>query len=244
MKQKNNTENNTQTVQAVEKPNGFMAQRRHILSANSSFTVQEAYKTLRTNIRFFLTGKGCKKFCITSSVMGEGKSITMLNLAISLAEAGKRVLLIDADLRRPAMARLLIEKATPGLSNVLAGLSTEEEAVRKEIYPNMDILFSGDIPPNPSELLSSERMRELIESLSQKYDYILVDTPPVNAVSDTCIVANILDGVLYLVRQNKTEKEAVIRGVNQLKLVGATIIGFVMKGDEIYMKKYYYEEYK
>lgn len=241
MKQTNNIDNKAQTA---EQSGGFMAQRRHILNKNSSFTVQEAYKTLRTNIRFFLTGEGCKKFCITSSNMGEGKSITMLNLAISFAEAGQRVLLIDADLRRPAMARLLIEKATPGLSNVLAGLSSKEEAVRKEVYPNMDILFSGDIPPNPSELLSSDKMRELIESFSLEYDYILVDTPPVNAVSDTCVVANVLDGVLYLVRQNKTEKEAVVRGVNQLKLVGANLLGFVMNGVEMDLEKNYYEEYK
>lgn len=241
MKQKNVTVNN---VQVSEHPEEIVAQSRHILNKKSSFAVQEAYKTLRTNIRFFLTTEGCKKFCITSSNMGEGKSITMLNLAISFAEAGKRVLLIDADLRRPAMARLLLEEAAPGLSNVLAGITTKEEAVRKEVYPNMDILFSGDIPPNPSELLSSERMREMIEDFSKDYDYILVDTPPVNAVSDTCIVANVLDGVLYLVRQNKTEKEAVIRGTNQLKLVGANIIGFVMNGVEFDVKKYYYEEYK
>lgn len=227
-----------------ENTNSFMAQRRHILNQNSSFAVREAYKTLRTNTRFFLNGEGCKKICITSSNLGEGKSITMLNLAISFAEVRKKVLLIDADMRRPALARLLIEKASPGLSNVLAGLATAEEAVHKEVYPNLDIIFSGDVPPNPSELLSDPRMHTLIEDMSQVYDYILVDTPPVNAVSDACIVANMLDGVLYLVRQNKTDKELVKRGVDQLNLVGAKLLGFVLNGVELETKKGYYVEYK
>lgn len=222
----------------------YKAQRRHILNPSSSFFAKEAYKTLRTNIRFFLNQEGCKKFCITSSAMGEGKSITILNLAISFAEDGQKVLLIDADMRRPAMARLLVEKASPGLSNVLAGLTSAEETVRKEVFPNLDILYAGDIPPNPSELLGSERMRELLNKFSQEYDYILVDSPPVNAVTDARVVANLLDGVLYLVRQNKTEKEAVARGVNQLKLTDAKLLGFVINGIDPEAKKYYYSEYQ
>ena len=228
-----------------ENTNNFMTSRRHILGPNSGFAVREAYKTLRTNTSFFLSDNACKKFCITSSTLGEGKSITMLNLAISFAEAGQKVLLIDADMRRPALARLLIEKATPGLSNVLAGITSAQESIRRDIYPNLDILFSGDIPPNPSELLGNDRMRQLIEEMSLLYDYILVDTPPVNAVSDTCIVANMLDGVLYLVRQNKAEKEAVRAGVNQLELVGAKLLGFVLNGvDMESRKRYYITEYK
>lgn len=221
-----------------------MSSRRNILNQNSGFAVREAYKTLRTNTRFFLNNPGCKKFCITSSALGEGKSITMLNLAISFAEAGQKVLLIDADMRRPALARLLIEKASPGLSNILAGLASVEESIHRGVYPNLDIIFAGDVPPNPSELLSNERMRGLIDEMSCLYDYILVDTPPVNAVSDTCIVANLLDGVLYLVRENKTEREAVKRGVNQLQLVGAKLLGFVLNGVDMDSRKRYYVEYK
>lgn len=214
---------------AVKDP-GFMAQRRQILNERSPFAMQEAYRTLRTNIRFALRGEGCKRFCITSSSQGEGKSITMLNLAITFAETGQKVLLIDADLRRPAMARLMVESTTPGLSNVLAGLSTEEEAIRKEVYPNLDVLYSGDIPPNPSELLGSERMIALINKLSKEYDYILVDTPPVNIVSDVCVVASLLDGVLLLARQGRSRKDSVKRAVSHLKLTGANLLGCVFNG--------------
>lgn len=221
---------------------GYMAQRRMILSKNSPFFLQEAYKTLRTNIRFALRSEGCKKFCITSSVSGEGKSITLLNLAISFAEAGQKVLLVDADLRRPALARLLVEKATPGLSDILAGLELENQVVRKELFPNLDIIFSGAIPPNPSELLSSEKMQEFIDRMAAQYDYILVDTPPAGIVSDACIIANMLDGVLLLARQGHSRKDAVRKVVNQLELTGAKLLGFVLNGvDATESKAYGYE---
>ena len=221
--------------------NGVMNTRRQILNKNSSFLVQEAYKTLRTNVRFFLHGKNCKKFCVTSGVAGEGKSITLINLAISFAEAGNKVLVIDCDLRRPAMARLLVEKAAPGLSGVLADMEDLEEAIRKDMYPNLDILFSGEIPPNPSELLGSEKMRSLIEDMSKRYDYILVDTPPVNVVSDACVVANLLDGVLLLVRKDRSRKDDVKRSVDSLRLTGARILGCVLNGVAVENKSYGYE---
>lgn len=209
---------------------GFMAQRRQILNKNSDFLVQEAYKRLRTNVRFFLRDGKCKKFCITSGAAGEGKSISVMNLAISIAESGQKVLLIDADLRRPAIARLLVEKATPGLSNVLSGQEKVENVIRTGIYPNLDFILSGDVPPNPSELLGSEQMEALIVEMTEKYDYILVDTPPVGVVSDACLVANMLDGVLLLVRKDCTKKEEVRRAVASLQLTGARILGYVLNG--------------
>ena len=164
--------------QKTDPSKSYVNQRRHILGKNSNFYVQEAYKTLRTNVRFYLSGEGCKKFAITSGLAGEGKSITILNLAISFAQTGAKVLLIDGDLRRPTMARLLIEKASPGLSNVLAGLAKVDDAIRKNVYPNMDVLFSGEIPPNPSELLGSQRMQDTLDQLSRRYDYILIHKNP------------------------------------------------------------------
>lgn len=228
MKAKNNQEQSS-----------FMAQRRQILNKNTNFAIQEAYKSLRTNINFCIRGKKCKRFCLTSGAAGEGKSITLLNLAISIAQTGKKVLLIDADLRRPAIARLLVEKATPGLSEVLTGDLQEEEAIRKDVYQNLDILFSGEIPPNPSEILSSERMQELIETCSEKYDYILVDVPPVGMVTDACIVSNLLDGVLLLVWQNRSQKEMVRKAVSNLRLTGANILGFIMNGTMPLKNRYY-----
>lgn len=211
--------------------------RNQILSENSSFVEQEAYKTLRTNVRFFLQGNGCKRICATSGAAGEGKSITLLNLAISMAQTGDKVLLIDADMRRPTLARRLDQKASPGLSNVLAGISTLKESVHKSAYTNLDILFSGDIPPNPSELLGSEAMQKLIENLSKEYDYILVDTPPVNVVSDACIVTNLMDGVLLLVRQDSSKKDEVRRAVQSLRFTGAKPLGFVLNGVSLEKKK-------
>lgn len=215
---------------SVDSEQSFTAQRRLLLGPNSSFYIQEAYNTLRTNIRFAIPGDGCKRLCLTSGLASEGKSTTILNLAISFAETGSKVLLIDGDMRRPSLARLLIEKATPGLSNVLAGFADVEDAIRKDIRPNLDVLFAGEIPPNPLELLGSAGMKKIVETMSLRYDYILVDTPPVSIVSDACEVANITDGVLFLVRQNETDKEAVIRGVKQLELSNSRLLGFVLNG--------------
>lgn len=216
--------------QNTDSEQSFTAQRRMLLGPNSSFYIQEAYNTLRTNIRFAIPGDGCKRLCLTSGLASEGKSTTILNLAISFAETGSQVLLIDGDMRRPSLARLLIEKASPGLSNVLAGLCDAQEAIHKNVRPNLDVMFSGEIPPNPLELLGNPRMKAMIDEMSKRYDYILVDTPPVSIVSDACEVANVTDGVLFLVRQNSTEKDAVIRGVKQLELSNSRLLGFVMNG--------------
>ena len=238
-------------TQAHTQKASYTAQRRNILNKNTSFHIREAFKSLRTNIRFFQTTESCRKFCITSSVASEGKSITTLNLAITFAEADQRVLLIDADLCRPSLARLLIEKASPGLSNVLAGLCTEEEAIRKNVYPNLDVMLSGEIPPNPSELLGTSRMKQMIDKLSASYEYILVDTSPVGIVSDACLVASILDGVLFLVRQYKTEKDTLARSLRQLQNAGVRVMGFVINGYEDerigygkYRYKYRYYRYR
>lgn len=228
---------------AKNKENGYMNQRRNILGNSSSFQVQEAYKTLRTNIRFSSTGK---RFCITSGLASEGKSITALNVAISFAQAGQRVLLIDADLRRPSMARLLVENGAPGLSNVLAGLCAEEDAIHKDVTANLDVMFSGEIPPNPSELLSNENMPRLLERLDEKYDYIFIDTPPVNIVTDACIVGSLMDGVLFVVRQNSSDRESVKHGVNQLEIAGVKLLGFIFNGADLKRNKVYkrYNYYK
>lgn len=218
--------------------------QKMILNEDSPFMLQEAYKTMRTNLMFTLRGDSCKRFCITSSVPGEGKSITILNLAISIAQTGKKVLLIDADLRRPMLDRLLEKEAVPGMSNVLAGQANMEDAVREDIYPNLDVMFSGDVPPNPSEILGSEQMLELIENMSREYDYILVDTPPVNMVSDCCIIASLLDGVVLLARHGSARKDGVRQAIKQLQITNTKVLGCVYNGVEVSAKKYYKYNYK
>lgn len=219
--------------QEADSAQNFRAQRRTILNENSDFTVKEAYKTLRTNIRFSQPEEGCRKICITSGMPGEGKSITSLNVAISFAESGQRVLLIDADLRRPTLARLLIENGTPGLSNLLAGMCKPEDAIHPERYPNLDIIFSGMVPPNPSELLGSSRMEKLLDSLAPRYDYIFIDTPPVNVVTDACVISAKLDGTLIVARRNRSDRDTVSRCVNQMKIAGGKILGFVLNGADL-----------
>lgn len=232
----------------------FVNQRRLILNQNTSFHIQEAYRTLQTNIRFSLTGSGCKTICLTSSLASEGKSTTCLNLAISMAETGSRVLLIDGDMRRPSLGRLLIEKTTPGLSNVLAGLCDVDLAIHNEVRPQLDTLFSGELPPNPLELLSNKSMEDLLKELSAQYDYIIIDTPPVGIVSDACVIASHTDGVLFLVHQNESDKDSVSKSVKQLEMSNAKLLGFVLNGVEseknrrnkgkyryIYKHKYAYE---
>lgn len=219
--------------QELDTAQSFRNQRRNILGENSSFIVKEAYKTLRTNISFSQSGEGCRKVCITSGMPGEGKSITTLNVAISFAESGQRVLLIDADLRRPTVARLLLENGSVGLSNILAGMCKVEDAVHANVYPNLDVICSGTVPPNPSELLSGTRMDKLIETMSAKYDYIFIDTPPVNVVTDACVIAARMDGALIVARRNHSDRESVSRCVNQMKIAGAKILGFVLNGADL-----------
>ena len=220
-------------------------ERRNILSANSDFFIREAYKTLRTNTMFALAGQdGCKTVVVTSSLQGEGKSITTLNLAISFAEAENRVLLIDCDLRRPKLARLLDKSASAGLSNLLLDPSLLDSAILPCGTPRLDVIISGDIPPNPSELLGSARMSALLAQLREKYDYILLDTPPVNMVTDAVVLASKCDGVLFVVRAGQSERGPVMHAVEQLGYAQAKILGFVLGDVTAEDSRYGYGKYK
>ena len=220
-------------------------ERRYILNRNSDFYTKEAYKSLRTNIIFATPTEGCRKICVTSGLVSEGKSITTLNLAISFAEAGQQVLLIDGDLRRPNLAKLLAMKASPGLSNVLAGLCEIEDAVNKDVFHHLDVIFSGDIPPNPSELLGHERMQRLLDQLSGQYDYIFFDTPPVNVVTDASVLSRYLDGILFVVRQGRSERDSVLHAISQLEFAEARILGFILNGADLgASNRYGYSKYR
>lgn len=204
--------------------------KEKVLSPDTTFQVREAYKTLRTNVIFSLPQEGCKKICVTSSIASEGKSTNCLNLAITFAETGAKVLIIDCDLRRPNVSKLLGRKSYPGLSNVLVGLNKLEDVISDSGYKNLDVIFSGNIPPNPAELLGSDKMGDIIDELSKKYDYIFFDTAPVNIVTDTTILAKWMSGIIMVVLYNSTDKDTIEESIKQLEFVGAKILGFVLNG--------------
>ena len=204
--------------------------RSFIVNEKTAFSITEEYKTLRTNIMFSIPSDGCKIIGVSSSEPMEGKSINCLNLAITFAQTNTRVLLMDCDLRLPKQASLLAMDAIPGISNVLVGMSTIKEAVQKTCYPNLDVILSGDIPPNPSELLGSDNMKKVIDELSRSYDYIFVDLPPINVVSDAAVMSKCLSGVVLVVRAIVSKRDTVIKAINQLELSGTNIIGIVLNG--------------
>ena len=215
-----------------------------------SFAAAEAYKLLRTNLMFALPDgeEDCSVVGITSSVRGEGKSTTTLNLAYSLAEAGQYVLVLECDMRLPTLAKRLGMDGQKGVSNLLAGLCNGSEVIKRtELHQNLYVLPAGEIPPNPSELLGSERMKVVIDTLKKDFDYILLDLPPVNAVSDPLVASKLTDGIVLVVRQNYSSKRAIAEAVRQLNFVDAKILGFVMTdsnaaapGRKKYYKKYGY----
>ena len=205
------------------------------------FAASEAYNLLRTNISFALAGKNenGRLLGISSPCPQEGKSFTSINLAYSLAKDGQKVLLIDGDMRRPSVAGVLEMSRTPGLSNLLAGGNAEEIIHFGTLHENLDVLLSGDIPPNPSELLGSERMQTVIGEFSQKYDYVIVDLPPVTAVADPLVMSKLLDGIVVVVRHGYTKKKNVREAVRQLNFSGVRILGFVYNGFRHGSTKYY-----
>lgn len=232
---------------AAKKSGGesMLAERRNLLSAQSDFFVREAYKTLRTNVSFSLADKeGCQVIMVTSAFQNEGKSITALNLAISYAMADRRVLIIDCDLRRPKVARLLDQKGKIGLTNLIMNPKLRAEAVRPTKIEGLDAILAGDIPPNPSELLGSSRMGRLLQELRNEYDVIVLDSPPVNVVIDAVVLAPQSDGVLFLVRANYSERSAVVRAVEQMEYAKVKVLGFVLNEVESEKNPFGYGKYR
>ena len=204
--------------------------RARVLNEKSSFHVKEAYKALRTNIVFSLPHNKAKKVLVTSALAGEGKSTNCLNIAISFAQTGAKVLLIDCDLRKPNVANLLNIPSSPGLSNILANLNTVESTIIHSDHSNLDVIPSGDMPPNPSELLGSAVMKDTLEKLSETYEYIFLDSTPINIVTDAAVMTKMIDGVVFVVRQGRTDKDTVAEAIKKLEIVDAKILGFVLNG--------------
>lgn len=199
----------------------------------------ESYRTLRTNIQYSSFDKEYKVIMVTSSEPGEGKSTTAGNLALCLAQGEKKVILVDCDLRKPSLHKKFKISNIVGLSDVMIG--KEELVTAMHRYNNnLVILTSGKIPPNPSEMLSSKAMTTLLDALKQNFDYIILDTPPVQAVTDSQILATKADGTILVVRAERTKKDSVQSAINLLKKVNADIIGTVLNGLDNSRNKYYY----
>lgn len=199
----------------------------------------ENYRVLRTNIQYSSFDIEVKTIVITSSEPGEGKSTTAGNLALSFAQAEKKTIIVDCDLRKPSLHKKFKISNISGLSDVLIGREKLEVAIHKH-NNKMDILTSGKIPPNPSEMLGSKAMTRLIEVLKENYDVVILDTAPLQAVTDAQILSTKADGVILVVRAESTKKESVIQAKSLLEKVGANILGTVLNGVENSRKKYYY----
>lgn len=213
-----------------------------LLDENTPFSVAEAYKATRTNIMFSLgTSKGCKKIILTSANPGEGKTTSVLNIAIAFAQTDSKVLVIDADLRKPRIYRLLKFAKKGGLSDILCNMIDVDEAIHHNDEYNIDCITSGQIPPNPAELLSSEAMGELLDTLSDRYDYIFIDTPPVTVVTDAAIMAKHVNGVIIVARQNYTVYETLTKARENLLFADAKILGYVL--NDVAVDKYGYGKY-
>lgn len=214
-----------------------------IVEKNPKSIVVESYKTLRTNIQYSSFDKKYKVIAITSSEPGEGKSTACGNLAICLAQEKNKVLLIDCDLRRPSLHKEFKISNLSGLSDVLLGKKYLDEIVHKH-NENLDVLPSGKIPPNPSEMLSSKVMSKLLEELKKEYDYVILDTPPVLLVTDAQILSTKVDGTILVIRAEKTKKQQINKAIGLLKIVNGNLIGTIL--NDLYIKKkaynYYYGE--
>lgn len=205
--------------------------------------ISEAYKGLRTSILFSIPGEGGKSILITSAGTGEGKSITLANLAITLAQAGNRVCIVDCDMRKPRIHKLFNLSNEIGTSSLLIGQATVEEIMQDSFFPGLKIIPCGHRPPNPSELLGSCQMKDLIQSLKKSYDYILIDSPPIVAVTDSVLLSRLVDGACIVIKGGDTSKEIIKRSVDLLRNVRAHILGAAINDIDIAKKSYYYHYY-
>ena len=209
--------------------------------------ISEAYRTLRTNITFTAPDNPKQVIMISSSGPKEGKSTSIANLAITFSHMGTKTLLVDSDLRRPMLHKLFGMEKQSGLTNILVGKDSLENAVKTvNNLPNLDILTCGILPPNPAELLGSMQMKELFEETKKNYEIVLVDTPPIIAVTDSSVLSTMVDGVIIVVRSGKSKSEAVIHAIEQLNRVEAPILGVILNGiqaSNVYGSYYYYNYY-
>jgi capsular exopolysaccharide synthesis family protein len=200
----------------------------------------EAIRTLRTSIQLSSTSRLSRVIAITSCQPGEGKSTLGTNLAAALAQAGKRTILVDADMRRPSIMWRFNLRSKKGLSEYLTGLETLESIVQQHPeIPTLHIIPSGSAPPLPADLMASEQMKAFIQQLRETYDYVLLDTPPVLSVTDPLIVSSLADGIVLVVRQGACTRAMLTRAAEMFRDVGAKVYGFVLNGVDSSLPEYY-----
>jgi succinoglycan biosynthesis transport protein ExoP len=203
----------------------------------------ESCRTIRTNVLFSTTDDGGQSIVVTSSGPGEGKTVVASNLALALAQTGQRVLLVDADMRRPRVQEVFAVGQEPGLSNLLVGDAKMSEAIRPVPGTGLSLLPAGRIPPNPAELLGSKRFEDCVAALKSEFAWVVIDTPPVMAVTDAPIVAHIANGVLFVVGSEMTGCSVAQTAVEQLSDAGARMIGAVLNRVDLDHNGYYYSRY-
>jgi len=204
------------------------------------YRCSEAYKTLRTNILF--CGSQIKTICVTSCLPNEGKSTVSFNVAVSFAESGKKVIFVDADLRRSViLGKFIIDQEIVGLSQYLSGQEPIDNIINDTNIDGLDIIFTGPIPPNPSELLSGENFNFLLHCLKELYDYVIIDTPPLGSVIDSAIVSKNSDGTILVISSNDTSSKLMAKIKSQLDQMNCRILGTVL--NKVKSKRDYYGNY-
>lgn len=200
-----------------------------IVHNDAKSPISEAYRAIRTNLQFAGAGKMIKFISFTSATPGEGKSTTISNVAIAMAQDGKRVLLIDADMRKPVQHKKF-RLQNKGLSNIIATGESLESMIQNNVIQNLDVLPSGPVPPNPSEMLGSERMDNLLKTVGENYDYVFIDMPPILAVTDAAIIGTKMDGVVFVVRSGKVTPDEAKEAKQRLVQSQVNILGTVLNG--------------
>jgi capsular exopolysaccharide synthesis family protein len=206
-------------------------------------SLAEAYRVVRTNLLFSSPDSTSRRLVVTSVHPGEGKSTTVTNLAVSLAQNGSRVLVIDADLRRPVLDKHFALSKTPGLSDLIAGECGPAEAIRRTKHDGLSVIPCGSVAPNPAELLGSARMRELLDGFPDTYEWILLDAPPVFAIADAPVLSASMDGLLLVVAAERTTRPALRRAIDQIFAVGGKIVGVVLNRLDVERNDYYGHPY-
>ncbi|WP_391203022.1 CpsD/CapB family tyrosine-protein kinase [Psychrobacillus sp. L4] len=217
--------------------------RKLVTSVSPRSIISEQFRTVRTNINFSLPSKELKTLLFTSSSIGEGKSTSAANVAIVFAQEGKKVLLVDADLRKPTMHYTFEKSNTPGLTNLLTGHWHINEVVKESGINGLHLITCGPIPSNPAELLGSSSMDIFIKEIKERYDMIIFDAPPALSVSDAQILSNKCDGTILVISSGKTEKKNAVKAKEALQTSKANIIGTILNNYKLEKNHYYYQFY-